>query len=318
MKLSNETLLRLYSGVYSVFENCGYLTVKRFTDEQAEYFKTVKISDPIYDRVNFTVSVKIEFITDATYVSFDYKIFKVNSFDSVDVYVNDFATHRVSVKSLTEEGTLKFGLPSGKKKVCVYLPVDANMGVKNFVINGKWNALKRKKFKVLWMGDSITQGCGVFASGQTGANVMNRIMNYDLLNQGTGGYWYDRNIVKRMPNYYPDKIIIAFGSNRYKDDAHSKMIEDFYVALHTVYPHVPVLVITPPWSGHPDCDVDLLERATKKIIATASEYPNVKVVDGFKLIPHLKDYYYDMIHPNLLGGETYGNNLAKEIIKLKF
>ena len=48
---------------------------------------------------------------------------------------------------------------------------------------------------------------------------------------------------------------------------------------------------------------------------TAGSYKNVTVVDGFTLVPHLSEYYLDNLHPNLLGAETYGRNLAEVIRK---
>lgn len=54
----------------------------------------------------------------------------------------------------------------------------------------------------------------------------------------------------------------------------------------------------------------------KKICA---EYPNIRAVDGFKLMHHSKEFYVeDWLHPNMLGCESYGRNLAKEIERLNF
>ena len=45
-----------------------------------------------------------------------------------------------------------------------------------------------------------------------------------------------------------------------------------------------------------------------------SGYDNVSVIDGLKLMGHTKDYLHDDVHPNALGCEVYGRNLA-EIIR---
>lgn len=42
----------------------------------------------------------------------------------------------------------------------------------------------------------------------------------------------------------------------------------------------------------------------------------VQVVDGFTLVPHLKEYYLDNLHPNCLGEENYGRNLVEVIRRL--
>ena len=49
-----------------------------------------------------------------------------------------------------------------------------------------------------------------------------------------------------------------------------------------------------------------------------SKYKNIRVVEGFKLVPHLEEYYLDNLHPNCLGTEVYGRNLVEEIRKIGF
>ena len=48
------------------------------------------------------------------------------------------------------------------------------------------------------------------------------------------------------------------------------------------------------------------------------KYKNVTVVEGFKLVPHLPEYFLDKLHPNCLGCEVYGRNLVLEIQKAGF
>ncbi|MCR5603691.1 MAG: hypothetical protein K6G27_08320 [Lachnospiraceae bacterium] len=42
----------------------------------------------------------------------------------------------------------------------------------------------------------------------------------------------------------------------------------------------------------------------------AGQYKNVRVIDGMKLVPHFNEYFLDTLHPNCLGCEVYGRNLA--------
>ena len=59
-------------------------------------------------------------------------------------------------------------LPEGNKKICIYFPIDVEFEIKNFVIEGRYSKVNKRKEKVLWLGDSITQGYG--ASVNTGVN----------------------------------------------------------------------------------------------------------------------------------------------------
>lgn len=61
---------------------------------------------------------------------------------------------------------------------------------------------------------------------------------------------------------------------------------------------------------------------SKQRIRRTSRYfypnPNVTVLDGFTLVPHLPEYFLDNLHPNCLGMELYGRNLVDFIRKAGF
>ena len=61
-----------------------------------------------------------------------------------------------------------------------------------------------------------------------------------------------------------------------------------------------------------------LTRFCSSVKSIAGQYPNVTVADGFKLVPHLPEYFLDNLHPNGLGAEVYGRNLVETIRKLGF
>ena len=81
---------------------------------------------------------------------------------------------------MEKEGTLSFDLPEGKKQVTIYLPADATIVLRNFEINDTYEIVEKKE-KVLWMGDSITQGFGPLRSAHTYVSVANRLLNYDIM-----------------------------------------------------------------------------------------------------------------------------------------
>ena len=315
MKLSTKSMAPLIHGAYQIIDKEGYLTFSHYDEKQNEY---LKFSEFFYDRASFSSSVTVEFETEATYVSLDYKIFKVGSQDTVDLYADGVAVAITHMKNLPAKGKLEFTLPAGKKKVVIYLPIDVNIGIKNLVIDGKWKNVKKKAPKVLWMGDSITQGFGTFITSETYVNVANRALGYEVLNQGIGGYYYDEKIITPMEGYTPDKIIVSMGTNQHRSPDKEERITKYFEALDRVYNGVPVLAITPIWRCNPSTEMDKLIETAEIIKKVASGYDNVKVVDGFTLVPNLRDYFCDELHPNALGGEIYGNNLVKAIKALKF
>ena len=183
------------------------------------------------------------------------------------------------------------------------------MFIKNLTINGSYSAIKKDKLpKVLWLGDSITQGYGSHIGSQTYVHVANRILNWNVLNQGIGGYGFYSDILTKL-DYTPDKIMVAFGTNDKLRPDFKENVEKFIKKLTDMYKNVPVYLITPVWRP----DMTGIEEAREHITKVAGKYENTAVIDGAILMPPAKPYLADVVHPNALGCELYGRNLASQI-----
>ena len=333
--MTNDQLKKYYFGAYSFEETeDGYLQAFQYTKAQMDYFKDA--FDFWYDRCMASTSKTIEMNTEATKLSFEFKIIWMGSPDSFELevdgqitkiaYVMDFMKEGMPEPdfskgfpgwNLPKEGRIEWELPEGKKHVVIYLPADATVLVRNLEINA---AAERpaKNEKVLWLGDSITQGFGPLRSGQTYVTVANRILNYDIVNQGIGGYVYDKKSLMKMDGYQPDKIIVALGTNQYGSESMID-VEEYYETLMGIYGNdIPILCISPIWRGDQPEGYEKFVSFCENIKKIAGSYKNVTVVDGFTLVPHLKEYYLDNLHPNCLGTENYGRNLVEAIRKIGF
>ena len=317
MRLTNEELKKIYCGaLYFEETEEGYLKANQYTKPQMDYFEKAFLM--WYERCDASSAKTIEFKTDATKVSFEYKLIWKCSEDSVELAIDGLATEIAYLKDIDMEGSISWDMPEGEKNVTIYLPSDATMLVRNFEIDSTYECVQKNE-KVLWLGDSITQGYGPLRSYQTYVSVANRILNYDILNQGIGGYIYDKKSLMKMEGYEPDKIIVALGTNQYGDENAPDMVREYYETLIGIYgEEIPILVITPLWRGDNLEGVPTLEKFCATIREIVGKYKNIKVVDGFKLVPHLEEYYLDNLHPNGLGTEVYGRNLVEEIRRIGF
>lgn len=316
MKLSNDELKKIYFGAYEFEEtDDGYLQAFQHTKSQMSYLED--IDDFLYVRSFASTSKTLEFKTDAAKVSFDYKIIWKGSEDSFELMVDGLISKIVYVKDLSDEGTLEFDLPEGTHDIVIYLAADATVLIRNFDIDSSYE-IPKKSCKVLWIGDSITQGYGPLRSAETYVSIANRLLGYDIINQGIGAYYYDKNILEKMPGYDPDKIIVSLGTNQY-GCGNMTGIEEYYEKLIGIYgTDIPILCITPIWRGDHLEEIDVLMSFCEKLKSIVSKYPNIKIVDGMTLVPHLFEYFLDGLHPNCLGTECYGRNLVEEIRKIGF
>ena len=316
MKLTNEELKKIYFGAYRFEETKdGFPQAFQYNKEQEDYFE--RVSDFWFERCTASTVKTLEFSTKTKKCSFSYKIVWVGSEDSVELAVDGIVTKIYYLRDIEKEGKLEFELPEGEKNVVIYLPSDSTIVIKDFEIDAEVIPAK-KGAKVLWLGDSITQGFGPLRSSCTYVSVANRLLNYDIINQGIGGYVYDKNSLMKMEGYTPDKIIVALGTNQFGSETMDD-VEEYYVRLMEIYGNdMPVLTVTPLWRGDVPNGEPTLIKFCNNIKEICKQYKNITIVDGFKLVPHLPEYYLDNLHPNPLGAEVYGRNLVEAIRKIGF
>lgn len=316
MILTNEELKNIYFGAYEFEETAdGYLQAFQYSKKQIEYFKGAM--DFWYERCTASSAKTLEFTTSARKVAFDYKIIWKGSADSFELCVNGLVTDIVYVKDVLDTGRIEWELPEGEKNVIIYLTADETVLIRNFEADARVTRAKKNE-KVLWLGDSITQGYGPLRSSCTYVSVANRLLNYDIINQGIGGYVYDKNSLMKMEGYNPDKIIVALGTNQYGDKDMS-VVEEYYETLIGIYgSDIPILCISPLWRGDNLEALPVLYAFCENVKKIAGRYKNVQIIDGMKLVPHLPEYFLDNLHPNCFGCEVYGRNLVEEIRRLGF
>ena len=317
MKLGNKTLTRLVHGsIYNEKKQNGYMVYYRCLKEQMNHLEGV--DKFLYDRALFQASVTIEFDTDASSFSFNYKVFNIGSFDSFDVYVDGVPYQFISLLSYIKEATIEVKLPEGKKRVVMYLPCDAEVGIKDFTIDGNFKNVGKRKTTLLCYGDSITHGYGSLKSSITYVNTLVKELGFEVVNQGIGGYWFDENYIYSIGETNPDKILISLGTNQLWSEDKYDRIDKFFYRLSEVYPNIPTLVITPIWRGDIPGSDELILDMKEYLTKTCLKYSNVCLVDGYTLIPHIEYYFLDKLHPNGLGMDVYGRNLVNVIKKLNW
>ena len=181
MILTNEELKKIYFGAYEFEETPdGFLKANQYTKAQMDYFKGA--FEMWYERCDASTAKTLELRTDASKISFDYKFLWKCSEDSVELYVDGLASQIFYVKDMKEEGRLEFTLPEGVHDVVIYLVADATLVIKEFSIDSSYE-IPVKDTKVLWLGDSITQGYGPLRSSETYVSIANRELNWDIINQ---------------------------------------------------------------------------------------------------------------------------------------
>ncbi|MBQ7907289.1 MAG: SGNH/GDSL hydrolase family protein [Clostridia bacterium] len=319
MKLSSKSLIKHIKGACYHETERGYLFPYHYSKAQLDYF-----ARPEYDwgwrwRAHFQSCIRIELITSSTEISLDY-LAKSYSSDhcTFDLYVDGIAT---AVRPICDKrGRVTYTLKEGEKRVTIYFPIDCEVGIKNFTLNGTYKAAKTRGKRLLIIGDSITQGYGPFMSGAAYANILQRKTGYDILAQGIGGYRFEPQDLMYVDGFMPDRIMVFLGTNYYEpmeNYDYAQAVRDFFVKLKELYPNTPILVVLPLWRNN-DVDFVRFEWCREQIRTSARAHEGIYVVDGFELVPNIDECFIDKIHPNAYGCQLLADNLATVMKDIKF
>lgn len=169
--------------------------------------------------------------------------------------------------------------------------------------------------RILFIGDSITQGMTAPEPDKSYANMYADAMKCDALNIAVGGAMMAGELGKLALNLKWKTAFIAFGVN---DFNHAVPIDDFMKNTRTLLSDisqkrgVSLNIITPiPWAARTEPNAIGLHLADYReaIRKTASEFSNVRLIDGCRLVADDPALFVDNIHPNTKGMETYACNL---------
>ena len=226
-----------------------------------------------------------------------------------------------------KSGTVAFTLPRGTHRLSVYLPNLMRMDIANVCLSGASFAEPvSSQMKVLFLGDSITQGYDAYHASLSYTNRLSEALDAEILNQAIGGEVFDEKILDEELPFVPDLITVAYGTNDWaileSKEQFLTGAENFFKKIKAIYPDKPVVYISPIWRGDyqrpfgtQDTAVGGFEESAKALQSLAKQ-TGLTVVDGIPLTPHHSDFFADQIlHPNDLGFGFYAENLLKALKK---
>ena len=330
MQLNTETLKQLFKGALSIQNEDEWLRLYRFTKNQRNYYFE-KTPDTLYPKTFATAGMKLDLVTDANEISFDFRVFAASSrtFYSVDLYIDGVFCDEMYVMNILRKksGSVSFVLPKGTHRLTVYFPNLMRMDIANVRLAGASFAEPvPSKMKILCLGDSITQGYDSYHSSLSYVNRISEALDAEILDQAIGAEVFDEKILDEELPFDPDLITIAYGTNDWaileSKEQFLTGAENFFRKIKNIYPDKKIVYISPIWRGDyqrpfgtQDTAVGGFEESVKTLQMLAKEN-GLFVVDGIPLTPHHSDFFADQfLHPNDLGFGFYAENLLRELKK---
>lgn len=309
---------KLFHGCLEVVESdSGYFPV-RFTPGQLwnygenQFFK---------DRSLCTAGITMDFVSSQQIVSFTYRaLLFVRPFLSFDIYEDGVLTETIHRGDQPASGKVEYQRRSVEpSRITIYLPNTAQVILNN--LNPDWKPVPAPCGKrVLFLGDSITQGMVAKSPSITYTNLLARHYSADALNQAIGGDQYRAETLEENLGFNPEVIFVSYGTNDSTIIDSIDQIEgnvvSYYKRLRTIYPCQRIVVITPIWRADYQESPQRRKKldSVAKIIQQCAQDHGCETVNGLELVPHQTELLEDgTLHPNDAGFREYAKNLINQI-----
>jgi len=321
--LDRKTMESITTGALEFGWENGGLAPERFTAVQRAH-----VHERSKEQPRDMASVALDFYTDALWLRLEIGTRRERNAFAFDLLENGVLkdTQRPVMPAEGEEPfvTAEFSLSEGEKRITLYLPWDRAARIRRVELPDGASLrpyLHRRSFVAF--GDSITHGCCATHPSVTYVNQLSRLLDACAVNQGMGGEYMRADNL--MPGTYPefDFVTIAYGTNDYRHNTAAVFDADMPEFLRRAaaeFPGKPIFVILPLWrlqegQGKIWEMGRTLEEVRACIRQEAAKYPNMHIVEGAALVPHLPEFYEDkfLLHPNDLGFSQMALNLYRQI-----
>ena len=320
MKLTLSEIRSVTVGALRVWQEDDGIHFSKFTEKQVSAWDHEPDKD-LGPRARTTSGVRLDFHTDAKALRY---AFACDT--KTEVYVDGLFRGQIETKSYREAGKWiemplcdPLGAPLAACRVTLVFP-SHDIGVLEGVELVDATYIKPHEFdcKMLFIGDSITQGWAALTDSFSYAWRVTRQFNANSIIQGVGGAYFLEEAFDHI-DFDPDIVVVAYGTN---DWGHYKTLAElhehaggFLELIANEYKGKKIFCISPIWR-----DLSYTDPAKKPMgkfwecraaVIEEIEKRGLIHVDGLSLVPPLNEFYHDQyLHPNNEGFSHYAENLV--------
>lgn len=314
MKLSFDTIKSITVGALTITEHDDGIRFAKCTTKQLDGW--LAFSETLFNNAAAATGIRLDFHTNSKNFKFTAPV--GNKFE---IYVNDSFCYFFPESALVDRSA-SIELDGNDNRITLYLPCHAPAVVISAIEVDDGATVTPHKFdtKLLFIGDSITQGWDSTYDSLSYAHRVSRFFNADSVIQGIGGGFFHETIFDEDMPYDPDVIITAFGTNDWGRFSTLEEILDnmnkFLASINRRYPDKTLICLSPIWrdvSANPIRQSGSFDALCEALKDTAKKNGAI-VIDGFTLTPHHPNFFMDKtLHPNAIGFGIYAENLIKAI-----
>ncbi len=326
MNIEPYDILDLVHGaLYTAVTEEGQVRFARFTEQQKENYALKNFAH----KCDGSSGITLDFYSDTNRFSFEAELSRAASrlCGDFDLWVDGVFVDSIQV-AIDCCSNISFDLPQGEHRITLYLPWSSITVLRNLEIDdGATLTPVEKGMRILALGDSITQGSIAAHPSMTYVNSVARRLNAEVLNQGIGGYQFLKESLLGAPDWQPDLITLAYGTNDFSlissANEYKAQVRTYMQTLTASYPDTPILAITPIYRGDMSINTIIKDKdytfldAMDILRGVFAEFEQVEVLDGLSFFPHHADFFApDFLHPNDLGFSLYAQAVSDKILKM--
>ena len=272
----------------------------------------------ILNNVLATTGVRLDFHTNSPFV--EVQVARGNKYE---VKIDDVLTHQF-VNPSNGTFSFRFDLKNNGENshVVLVLPCHDDGGVITSMTIQEGALITPHTFdkKILFLGDSITQGWESQFNSLSFAYLVSDFLNANSIIQGIGSSRFEPTTVFDI-GFNPDIVFVAYGTN---DFGHLDSLDelktnayDYLEKVKQIYSNAQIYVISPIWRTNEDIIYKMGSfYDCNNAIKETTKALNLCVIDGEKLVPPHTQFMADCLHPNDLGFSVYALNLLRIITKM--
>lgn len=254
MVLNEKQLRSVIFGASQIDCNDGIVSCYRFSKQQIE--RIASYSQDFAMKAKSTSSVRLDFYTDSAYLAFSYtNVQKAASraWYYFSLYVNGERFAIFGEEQLTKTAnTQRFELPAGEKRITLFFPNLFRADILSLELsNGASITPFTPKRRIIFHGDSITQG---YDSKDPALSYVNRLAiawDSEIINYGIGAATFDTRVIDEENVPKADAVFVSYGTNDWKKcpsfQDFSTNCKAFFEKIALVHPNTPVVAILPIW-----------------------------------------------------------------------
>lgn len=316
MKLTLEQIKNITVGALNVWEADGAIRFARCTPKQTEAW--YKQDTVLGERSEATTGIRFDFYTNSKTFAFTTKIVA-----NYEIYIDNVLTYAYFKPDFEAEMSKKIELDGKEHRITFYLPSHDPGALESVEVDDAATLVPHKfDRKILFIGDSITQGWESTWDSLSYAYHVSRFFNAESVIQGIGGAYYHDTTFDEAIDFEPDIVIVAYGTNDWGHghktlEAGREHCRKYLDQLVAKFGDKKMFGISPIWRADDDriTSMGSFESCVSYVKEEIINHGMI-LIDGQTLTPHVPDFYSDAyLHPDTKGFGIYALNLIAELQK---